>query len=303
MIRIATRKSPLALWQAQYVQQQLQALYPELEVSLVPMSTTGDKWLKASLAKVGGKGLFTKELEKALLSQQADIAVHSMKDLPMQLPEGLGLAAICRRGDPYDAFVSSRYACVDDLPQAPRIGTSSLRRASQLRALRPDGVFLPLRGNVNSRLSKLDAGEYDAIILACAGLKRLQFDQRITQTLTPAQMLPAVGQGAIGIECCLDNQAVLDLLRPLADLETTQCVMAERAVNKTLQGSCQVPLAAHAWLENAQLHLQALVADPESSTILKAAGKGIPAQAEVLGQQVAESLLQQGAQSILAKYV
>ncbi|MDP6198385.1 MAG: hydroxymethylbilane synthase, partial [Porticoccaceae bacterium] len=248
IIRIATRKSALALWQAEFVKAQLLVHHPELEVELVPMSTKGDKLLDTPLSKVGGKGLFVKELEVAMLEGRADIAVHSMKDVPMEFPEGLGLAVICEREDPLDAFVSNDYQHIEQLPDGAVIGTSSLRRQSQIQASFPSLRIKELRGNVNTRLSKLDNGEYDAIILASAGLIRLEMSNRISSRLPSDLSLPAGGQGAVGIECRTGDQTILDLLAPLNHVGTAHCVLAERAVNRHLQGGCQVPIACFAEL-------------------------------------------------------
>ena len=272
-LKIATRQSPLALWQANYVKNRLQQLYPDLTIELVPMVTKGDVILDSPLAKIGGKGLFVKELENALLNKEADIAVHSMKDVPMQFPEGLGLAVICQREDPRDAFVSHSYRTFAELPQGAVVGTSSLRRQCQLKALRPDLDIRSLRGNVGTRLSKLDNGDYDAIILASAGLIRLGLADRIASFIDVEQSLPAAGQGAVGIECRTDDVQVQALLAPLADAETTYCVRAERAMNNHLQGGCQVPIGGYAVLQQGQLYLRALVGDIDGSRIIRAEGK------------------------------
>lgn len=298
-LKIATRQSPLALWQANYVKDRLQQLYPDLTIELVPMVTKGDVILDSPLAKIGGKGLFVKELENALLTQEADIAVHSMKDVPMQFPEGLGLAVICQREDPRDAFVSHSYRTFAELPQGAVVGTSSLRRQCQLKALRPDLDIRSLRGNVGTRLSKLDNGDYDAIILASAGLIRLGLADRIASFIDVEQSLPAAGQGAVGIECRTDDMQVQALLAPLADAETTYCVRAERAMNNHLQGGCQVPIGGYAVLQQGQLYLRALVGDIDGSRIIRAEGKSAVENAEVLGVQIAEQLLAQGADKIL----
>ena len=298
-LKIATRQSPLALWQANYVKDRLQQLYPDLTIELVPMVTKGDVILDSPLAKIGGKGLFVKELENALLTQEADIAVHSMKDVPMQFPEGLGLAVICQREDPRDAFVSHSYRTFAELPQGAVVGTSSLRRQCQLKALRPDLDIRSLRGNVGTRLSKLDNGDYDAIILASAGLIRLGLADRIASFIDVEQSLPAAGQGAVGIECRTDDAQVQALLAPLADAETTYCVLAERAMNNHLQGGCQVPIGGYAVLQQGQLYLRALVGDIDGSRIIRAEGKSAVENAEVLGVQIAEQLLAQGADKIL----
>ena len=298
-LKIATRQSPLALWQANYVKDRLQQLYPALTVELVPMVTKGDVILDSPLAKIGGKGLFVKELENALLNKEADIAVHSMKDVPMQFPEGLGLAVICKREDPRDAFVSNSYRTFSELPQGAVVGTSSLRRQCQLKALRPDLDIRSLRGNVGTRLSKLDNGDYDAIILASAGLIRLGLADRIASFIEVEQSLPAAGQGAVGIECRTDDVQVKQLLAPLADAETTCCVLAERAMNNRLQGGCQVPIGGYAVLQQGQLYLRALVGDVDGSQIIRAEGKSAVENADVLGVQIAEQLLAQGADKIL----
>lgn len=298
-LKIATRQSPLALWQANYVKDRLQQLYPDLTIELVPMVTKGDVILDSPLAKIGGKGLFVKELENALLTKEADIAVHSMKDVPMQFPEGLGLAVICQREDPRDAFVSHSYRTFAELPQGAVVGTSSLRRQCQLKALRPDLDIRSLRGNVGTRLSKLDNGDYDAIILASAGLIRLGLADRIASFIDVEQSLPAAGQGAVGIECRTDDMQVQTLLAPLADAETTYCVRAERAMNNHLQGGCQVPIGGYAVLQQGQLYLRALVGDIDGSRIIRAEGKSAVENAEVLGVKIAEQLLAQGADKIL----
>ncbi|WP_439240096.1 hydroxymethylbilane synthase [Lonepinella sp. BR2474] len=300
-LRIATRQSPLALWQANYVKDRLQALYPDLTIELVKMVTKGDVILDTPLAKIGGKGLFVKELEQALLNGEADIAVHSMKDVPMQFPTGLGLSVICQREDPRDAFVSNHYPNLAALPTGSVVGTSSLRRQCQLKNLRPDLHIQSLRGNVGTRLSKLDNGDYDAIILASAGLIRLGLQQRITAYLDINCSLPAAGQGAVGIECRIADERVQQLLAPLADPETTACVLAERAMNNHLQGGCQVPIAGFAVIENHEVYLQALVGALDGSKIIRASGKTAVQNAEILGVQIAEQLLAQGADKILAE--
>ena len=296
-IRIATRKSALALWQAEYVKARLEQAHPGLTVSLVPMVSRGDKLLDAPLAKIGGKGLFVKELETALLEHEADIAVHSMKDVPMDFPEGLGLFCICEREDPRDAFVSNTYDSLDALPAGSVVGTSSLRRQAQLLARRPDLKIHFLRGNVNTRLAKLDAGEYDAIILAAAGLIRLGFEERIRSSISVDDSLPAGGQGAVGIECRSADSEIHALLAPLHHAETATRVIAERALNKRLNGGCQVPIACYALLEGEQIWLRGLVGQPDGGMLLRAEGRGT--DAEVLGVQVAEELLAQGAETIL----
>ncbi len=299
ILRVATRKSPLALWQAEYVKQALQALHPTLSVELVPMTTRGDKILDTALSKIGGKGLFIKELEHALLNDQADIAVHSMKDVPMEFPEGLCLGVICERENPFDALVSNTFISVDDLPEGARLGTSSLRRASQLQNYRPDLRILNCRGNVNTRLAKLDNGEYDAIILAVAGLKRLAMIDRISQQLDSDLCLPAPGQGAVGIELRADDERTQALISPLNHDDTIACVGAERALNSALQGGCQVPIAAYATFDAGMVHLRARVASPDGQTLLLADGSAEADGVQALGQQLAEQLLAQGAGDIL----
>lgn len=299
ILKIATRQSPLALWQANYVKDRLIQLYPALSVELVPMVTKGDAILDTPLAKIGGKGLFVKELETALLNGEADIAVHSMKDVPMQFPQGLGLSVICPREDPRDAFVSNKYRTLNELPQGAVVGTSSLRRQCQLKQLRPDLDIRSLRGNVGTRLSKLDQGDYDAVILASAGLIRLGLSERIASFIEPEISLPAAGQGAVGIECRVDDQDVHQLLAPLADATTTACVLAERAMNNRLQGGCQVPIGGYAVLRNNEIHLRALVGALDGSAIIRAEGKSAVKNGEELGVQIAEQLLRQGADKIL----
>ncbi|HID49652.1 MAG TPA: hydroxymethylbilane synthase [Chromatiales bacterium] len=298
-LRIATRKSPLALWQARYVRDLLLQRNPDLEVELVKMTTQGDKILDTPLAKVGGKGLFVKELETGLLNGDADLAVHSMKDVPVALPDGLHLAVICPREDPRDAFVSNQYPRFDALPEGARLGTSSLRRQSQLAARRPDLDIISLRGNVNTRLRKLDDGNYDAIILAAAGLVRLELESRITEFLSPELSLPAIGQGAVGIECRIDDDWVNDLLAPLNDRDTALRVQAERAFNHRLQGGCQVPIAGYAELEHGVILLRGLVGTVDGSEIIHGEIAGPPEDAEYLGRVLAEDLLSRGADRIL----
>jgi hydroxymethylbilane synthase len=298
-IRIATRKSALALWQAEYVKARLEHAHPGLVVSLVPMVSRGDKLLDSPLSKIGGKGLFVKELENALLDNQADIAVHSMKDVPMDFPEGLGLYCICEREDPRDAFVSNTHDSLQALPHGAVVGTSSLRRQTQLLARRPDLQIRFLRGNVNTRLAKLDAGEYDAIILAAAGLIRLGFADRIKASISVEDSLPAGGQGAVGIECRSADSDIHALLAPLHHHDSAVRVSAERALNKHLNGGCQVPIACYAVLEGDQVWLRGLVGDPAGSLSLSAEARGPQANAEALGVQVAEALLAQGADDIL----
>lgn len=301
VLKIATRQSPLALWQANFVKDRLEQIHPHLSVELVPMVTKGDVILDSPLAKIGGKGLFVKELEHALLEKRADIAVHSMKDVPMSFPEGLGLSVICKREDPRDAFVSNLYHTLDELPKGAVVGTSSLRRQCQLKQLRPDLVIRSLRGNVGTRLNKLDVGDYDAIILASAGLIRLGLSHRIASFIETEQSLPAAGQGAVGIECRTDDEEVNALLAPLSDPITTACVLAERAMNTRLQGGCQVPIGGYAVIENHEIYLRALVGDVDGSVILRAEGRSAVENAEELGRTLADDLLAQGADKILAK--
>lgn len=299
-LRIATRKSPLAMWQAEHVAARLRELYPDRPVELVGMTTQGDRVLDSPLARIGGKGLFVKELEIAMLEDRADIAVHSVKDVPMELPADLVLPVILDREDPLDAFVSNTYAHVDELPEGARVGSSSLRRQCQLRARRPDLQITDLRGNVNTRLGKLDAGEYDAILLAAAGLKRLGFHERIRARLEPAVSLPAVGQGAIAIECRENDAEIAALIAPLNDGDTSDRVRAERAFNRRLEGGCQVPLAAHATLDGDRLHLDGLVGAVDGSQLLRRQVEGPRSDAEALGVQLAEQLLELGAGELLA---
>lgn len=299
IFRIATRQSPLALWQAHYVQQRLMAAHPGLRVELVPMVTKGDIILDTPLAKVGGKGLFVKELELAMLENRADLAVHSMKDVPVAFPEGLGLVTICEREDPRDAFVSNHYHSLDELPQGAIVGTSSLRRQSQISERRPDLVIRSLRGNVGTRLSKLDAGEYDAIILATAGLKRLDLEARIRQPLPADISLPAVGQGAVGIECRLNDSELIGLLQALNHDDTAVCVKAERAMNTRLEGGCQVPIGSFAVLEGDDIWLRGLVGAPDGSLMVRGERRGPRADAEAMGISLAEELLSNGAREIL----
>ncbi|MCS5587408.1 MAG: hydroxymethylbilane synthase [Porticoccaceae bacterium] len=302
LVRIATRKSPLAMWQAEYVKRQLLEHHPQLQVDLLAMSTRGDKLLDTPLAKVGGKGLFVKELEIAMLEGKADIAVHSMKDVPMAFPEGLALAVICEREDPTDAFVSNNYTSLDQLPAGAVVGTSSLRRQSQLRAQFPDLQIKELRGNVNTRLAKLDSGEYHALILASAGLTRLNMPQRIASRLDTGLCLPAGGQGAVGIECRADDSESLDLLKPLHHLDSACCVLAERAMNRRLQGGCQVPIASFAELDPSgdTVKMRGLVGSIDGQTLLEADIQGPRESAEQLGEALAEQLLSMGAGKILA---
>lgn len=298
-LRIATRKSPLALWQAEFIKAELERHHENLSVELIGMTSRGDKILDVPLAKVGGKGLFVKELEQALLENEADIAVHSMKDVPMEFPEGLGLATICEREQPTDAFVSNHYDTLESLPEGSVVGTSSLRRETQLRERRPDLEIKFLRGNVNTRLAKLDAGEYDAIILASAGLIRLEMEDRIRQHIPPEQSLPAGGQGAVGVECRINDEQTLALLAPLHHTRTATCVKAERAMNRRLEGGCQVPIACYAILEEDQIYLRGLVGRPDGSVVLRDEIHGAAGDAEQLGITLAERLLEAGADVIL----
>ncbi|MCO7190983.1 MULTISPECIES: hydroxymethylbilane synthase [unclassified Pseudoalteromonas] len=301
VLRIATRKSALALWQAEFVKAELEKFHADLEVELVPMSTKGDKILDTPLAKIGGKGLFVKELEQAMLEGRADIAVHSMKDVPVEFPDGLELHTICEREDPRDAFVSNTYQSLAELPTGAVVGTSSLRRQCQIRAVRPDLVIKDLRGNVNTRLAKLDAGEFDAIILAAAGLIRLEMAERIASFVTVEDSLPANGQGAVGIECRSDDAQVQAWLAPLEHSATRMRVLAERAMNRRLEGGCQVPIGAYAEIDGEQLTLRGLVGAVDGSQILRGEQSGPVADAEQLGIRLAESLLAQGADQILAE--
>ena len=298
-LRIATRKSPLALWQAEYVRDQLLGLHPGLHIELVPMSTQGDKILDVPLAKVGGKGLFVKELENGLLEGDADIAVHSIKDVPMEFPPGLHMPVVCRREDPRDAFVSRQFQRFDLLAQGARVGTSSLRRQCQLLEARPDLRLVSLRGNVGTRLGKLDSGECDAIILAAAGLNRLGLSHEIAEILDTAVSLPAVGQGAIGIECRLQDPAVEALIAALNHRDSQIQVAAERAFNRRLEGGCQVPIAGFAEFSENLLFMRGLVGTPDGKTMLRASISGKIQDAEELGQVLAEDLLNQGAGKIL----
>ncbi len=300
VLRIATRKSKLALWQAEFVKAELQKLHPQLEVELVTFTTQGDKILDTPLAKIGGKGLFVKELEVAMLDGRADIAVHSMKDVPMEFPEGLGLPVICEREDPTDAFVSNNYKSFEELPKGARVGTSSLRRQCQLMAARPDLKVSSLRGNVQTRLGKLDNGDYDAIILASAGLIRLELKDRIAEYISEEISLPAGGQGAVGIECRIDDEVTKALLAPLNHKPTSDRVIAERAMNKRLQGGCQVPIACFATLDGEELYLRGLVGSENGDEIIRCEVRGNISQAEAIGIQAAEDLLSQGAARILS---
>lgn len=300
-VRIATRKSALAMWQAEYVKAQLEHFHPDINVELLPMTTKGDIILDTPLAKVGGKGLFVKELEVAMLENRADIAVHSMKDVPVDFPEGLGLEVICPREDPRDAFVSNTYKKLSDLPEGAVVGTSSLRRQCQLKAKRPDLIIKDLRGNVNTRLRKLDEGQYDAIILASAGLIRLEMAERIAEFIEPEEMLPANGQGAVGIECRTDDEATKALLAPLECQTTRYRVLTERAMNKALEGGCQVPIASYSLVsqDGKEIHLRGLVGAIDGSELIESEITGPVEQGEYLGNTLAQELLSRGADKIL----
>jgi len=300
-LRIATRSSQLALWQARHVAARLEALHPQLRVTLLEMKTTGDRFLEAPLSKVGGKGLFVKELEAGLLDGRADLAVHSLKDVPAELPAGLELALVMEREDPRDAFVSNTYASLAAMPAGARLGTSSLRRQMQMRARYPGLDIDWLRGNVNTRLAKLDAGEFDAIILAAAGLRRLGFEDRIRTAIEPEECLPAIGQGVLGIEIRSDDAELRELIAPLAHAETGLRITAERSFNQALAGSCQVPIAGYALLEGDQIYLRGLVGEPDGSEILRAERRGSSVRARELGQELAGELLRLGADRILAR--
>ena len=298
-IRIATRQSPLALWQAEEVQRRLLQAYPDLTVELVKMTTKGDQLLESPLSKIGGKGLFVKELEVGMLEGRADIAVHSMKDVPMEFPEGLHLSVVMVRENPLDAFVSNNYTSLDDLPRDARVGTCSLRRQCQLKSKHPDFQLLDLRGNVNTRLAKLDADEYDAIILASAGLIRLGMEDRIKLEIPSDVSLPAVGQGAIGIECRTDDVETNELLKVLHDDDTSTRLSAERAMNKHLNGGCQIPIAGFAELQGDSLTMRGLVGSPDGSKMLFSQKSGPASSAEEIGIEIAKDLLSQGAGEIL----
>lgn len=301
LVRIATRKSALALWQAEFVKAELERFHADVRVELVPMSTQGDIILDTPLAKIGGKGLFVKELEQAMLDGRADIAVHSMKDVPVEFPQGLALHTICEREDPRDAFVSNNFANLSALPQGAIVGTSSLRRQCQIKALRPDLDIRDLRGNVNTRLGKLDDGQYDAIILAAAGLIRLEMESRIANYIEPEVSLPANGQGAVGIECRIDDEVTKALLAPLEHTQTRIRVNAERSMNRYLEGGCQVPIGAYALVDGEQVHLRGLVGAVDGSEVLRDEVTGHVNDAEKLGIELAKKLLAQGADKILAE--
>ena len=291
----------LAMWQAEHIQARTRTLYPEMRVSILGMTTMGDQILDSPLSKIGGKGLFVKELEVAMEERRADIAVHSMKDVPMNLPEGFTLAAIGQREDPRDALVSNQYQNLSDLPAGAVVGTSSLRRQALLMARYPHLKIAPLRGNVQTRLRKLDEGQYAAIVLAAAGLKRLGLAARIASTLDPSESLPAVGQGALGIECLASRDDLLELMAPLNHADTAACVQAERAMSRRLSGSCQTPLGGFAQIENGLLVLNGFVADLEGKRFIQATLSGAPSDAEKMGIAMAEDLLARGADKILAE--
>ncbi|KPK19123.1 MAG: porphobilinogen deaminase [Betaproteobacteria bacterium SG8_41] len=298
---IASRESALAMWQARHVQSLLAGLYPRTEITVLGLTTEGDRRLDVSLAKIGGKGLFIKELEDALASGRADLAVHSMKDVPMQLPPGFALAAVMEREDPRDAFVSGRYTGLAALPAGARVGTSSLRRECQVRASHPGLAVKPLRGNVSTRLRKLDEGAFDAILLAAAGLRRLGLEQRVTALLEPEESLPAPGQGALGLECRAERTDLLKLLEPLSHRDTMLCVTAERALSRALSGSCNVPLGAYAQLSGPQLRLRAFVGAPDGSRLIAGERAAGAEDAEALGTALADELRSRGAGAILAE--
>ena len=297
---IASRESMLAMWQAEHIKGRLKALYPDCEVEILGMTTRGDQILDRTLSKIGGKGLFIKELEQALQDGRADLAVHSIKDVPMELPVGFALAAIGERASPFDAFVSNQYARLEEMPAGAIVGTSSLRREAQLRVKFPHLTIKPLRGNVQTRLSKLDNGDYDAVILAAAGLQRLGLDGRIREILSPADSLPAAGQGALGIEIAARRTDLADILRPLNHEETAACVTAERALARALGGSCQVPLAAYCVMEDGLLTLNGLVGHPDGSVIIEASAQAPAAYADALGRAVAKRLADDGAEELIA---
>ena len=299
MLKIATRKSPLALWQAEFVKSKLETIYPDLKVELVKMTTQGDQILNSPLSKIGGKSLFIKELEVGIMEGRADIAVHSMKDIPYELPQGFEIGAILERESPFDAFVSNDFNSIQDLPVGARLGSCSLRRIVQVKALRPDLEILDLRGNVNTRLKKLDDGEYDAIILACSGLARLGFDNRIKQDLSPDDSLPAVGQGALGIEIEANDHEISNLIKPLIHKKTQIEVSAERALNATLQGRCSVAIGAFATSEDSKLTLSGMVGNVDSGEIIRVQETGETSKPIDLGIRAAKKLLSLGARELL----
>ena len=299
MLKIATRKSPLALWQAEFVKSKLEDIYPDLKVELVKMTTQGDQILNSPLSKIGGKSLFIKELEVGIMEGRADIAVHSMKDVPYELPQGFEIGAILERESPFDAFVSNDFNSIQDLPVGARLGSCSLRRIVQVKAMRPDLEILDLRGNVNTRLKKLDDGEYDAIILACSGLTRLGFDNRIKQDLSPDNSLPAVGQGALGIEIKANDDEISSLIKPLIHKRTEIEVNAERALNATLQGGCSVAIGAFATSEDSKLTLSGMVGNVDSGEIIRIQEHGETSKPVDLGIRAANKLLSLGARELL----
>ena len=299
MLKIATRKSPLALWQAEFVKSKLEAIYPDLKVELVKMTTQGDQILNSPLSKIGGKSLFIKELEVGIMEGRADIAVHSMKDVPYELPQGFEIGAILERENPFDAFVSNDFNSIQDLPIGAKLGSCSLRRIAQVKAMRPDLEILDLRGNVNTRLKKLDDGEYDAIILACSGLTRLGFDNRIKQDLSPDDSLPAVGQGALGIEIKANDHEISNLIKPLIHQKTQIEVNAERALNTTLQGGCSVAIGAFATSEDSKLMLSGMVGNVDSGEIIRIQETGETSKPIDLGIRAAKKLLSLGARELL----
>ena len=299
MLKIATRKSPLALWQAEFVKSKLETIYPDLKVELVKMTTQGDQILNSPLSKIGGKSLFIKELEVGIMQGRADIAVHSMKDVPYELPQGFEIGAILERESPFDAFVSNDFNSIQDLPVGARLGSCSLRRIVQVKAMRPDLEILDLRGNVNTRLKKLDDGEYDAIILACSGLTRLGFDNRIKQDLSPDDSLPAVGQGALGIEIKANDHEISNLIKPLIHQKTQIEVSAERALNTALQGGCSVAIGAFATSEDSKLTLSGMVGNIDSGEIIRIQETGETSKPIDLGIRAAKKLLSLGARELL----
>lgn len=302
LLRIATRKSQLALWQAKFIKQQLQKNFPDLNIDLIPIHTHADKHLDTPLFKIGGKGLFVKELEEALLNNDADIAVHSVKDVPSVLPVGLELAVFCKRADPRDTFISKKFTSLCSMPLGATVGTSSLRRQCQIAKLRPDIHLESLRGNVDTRMTKIQNGLYDGIILAAAGLERLGLSNAIQEYFSTDVIIPAMGQGAIGIECRSDDVEIKKIILQLDDLMTRQCVEAERAMNKEFGGNCQTPVAGYAHIEGDQLYLQGMVGKPDGSLLLYAKGSGPFGDSETIGKTVAEKLFNQGAHEILSQY-
>ena len=299
MLKIATRKSPLAIWQAEFVKSKLETIYPDLKVELVKMTTQGDQILNSPLSKIGGKSLFIKELEVGIMEGRADIAVHSMKDVPYELPQGFEIGAILERESPFDAFVSNDFNSIQDLPIGAKLGSCSLRRIVQVKAMRPDLEILDLRGNVNTRLKKLDDGEYDAIILACSGLTRLGFDNRIKQDLSPDDSLPAVGQGALGIEIKANDHEISSLIKPLIHQKTQIEVNAERALNTALQGGCSVAIGAFATSEDSKLTLSGMVGNVDSGEIIRVQETGETSKPIDLGIRAAKKLLSLGARELL----